>query len=267
MPLLAFQGTAWALSGDGLATVADSLGVHAPEIWTVLAVETSGCGYLADRRPQILYERHIFHRLTNGEFDDGDISDPSPGGYGPSGAHQYDRLAAAISENRTAALQSVSWGIGQIMGENFVSAGFQNVEDMVAAMSESEDRQLAAMGSFLIGKKLRAALQTHDWTTFARGYNGKNYAINRYDVRLNGEFLKYSSGSLPDLNVRAAQLYLTYLGFHPGPADGIAGQRTLAALAQFQTQQGLQSTDAIDEDTITQLQAALPSVGDVADAA
>ncbi len=146
---LAFQGIALALSSDGLAEVANVLGVHAPEIWAVLAVETKGCGYLPDRRPQILYERHIFHRLTQGEFDDGDISDPSPGGYGATGAHQYERLAVAIRKDRSEALQSASWGLGQIMGENFAAAGFQDVEDMVTATSQSEDAQLAAMGSFL----------------------------------------------------------------------------------------------------------------------
>ena len=52
---LPFQGPALALSSDGLASVASNLGVHAPEIWAVLAVETKGCGYLPDRRPQILY--------------------------------------------------------------------------------------------------------------------------------------------------------------------------------------------------------------------
>jgi len=259
MPL-PFQGTAWALSSDGLAGVANSLGVFAPEIWTVLAVETSGCGYLSDRRPQILYERHIFHRLTQGQYDDGDISDPSAGSYGPPGTHQYDRLNLAITKDRNAALQSASWGIGQIMGENFAAAGFQGVEDMVAAMSQSEDQQLAAMGSFLASTKLQASLQAHDWTTFARGYNGPNYAINRYDVRLNAEYQKYSSGVLPDLNARAAQLYLTYLGFHPGPVDGIAGQRTISALTQFQTQAGLSNTGGIDGNTVAQLQAALPQL-------
>jgi hypothetical protein len=253
MPPLPFQGSALSLSSNGLAGVAKNLGVFAPEIWTVLAVETSGCGFLPDRRPQILYERHIFHRLTNGQFDDGDISDPSPGGYGPTGAHQYDRLAIAITKDRTAALQSASWGIGQIMGENFARAGFQNVEDMVTAMSQSEDQQLTAMAGFLVSTKLQASLQAHDWSTFAHGYNGPNYAINRYDVRLNGEFQKYSAGALPDLNVRAAQLYLTYLGFHPGPADGIAGKQTLAALSQFQTKNGFSITNAIDADVVTQL--------------
>jgi hypothetical protein len=257
MPLLPFQGTAGALSTDGLGAVSQKLGVHAPEIWTVLAVETSGCGYLPDLRPQILYERHIFHRLTQGKYDDGDISDPTPGGYGPPGAHQYDRLALAIAKDRTAALQSCSWGIGQIMGENYSLAGFADVEQMVAAMSESEDQQLAAMANFLISSQLNVPLQAHDWASFARGYNGANYAINRYDIRLNGEFQKYSAGGLPDLNVRAAQLYLTYLGFHPGPIDGVAGTRTLSALADFQTQHGLANTSTIDADAVAQLSTAL----------
>jgi hypothetical protein len=253
MPLLPFQGTAWALSPEGLGAVSQKLGVHAPEVWTVLAVETSGCGYLPDLRPQVLYERHIFHRLTQGKYDDGDVSDPKPGGYGASGAHQYDRLAAAIANDRTAALQSCSWGIGQIMGENYAQAGFADVEQMVAAMSESEDRQLAAMGNFLFSSRLNVPLQAHDWASFARGYNGANYVINRYDIRLNGEFQKYNAGALPDLNVRAAQLYLTYLGFHPGPIDGVAGTRTLAALTDFQTQHGLAQTNTIDADAVAQL--------------
>src|SRR5437762_3267032 len=148
MSSLEFQGPAIALSSDGMAIVAEALHVRNPEIWAVLAVETSSCGYLPDRRPQILFERHIFHRLTNGKYDDGDTSDPTPGGYGARGAPQYDRLNRAILKDRAAAVQSASWGLGQIMGMNFEKAGFQDVEDMVAAMSDSEDRQLMAMANF-----------------------------------------------------------------------------------------------------------------------
>jgi hypothetical protein len=92
-----FVGKSRALSPVGIGAAAATLKVGTPEIWTVIGVETSGCGFLPDRRPQILFERHIFHRLTNGRFDDSDISDPTPGGYGPSGAGQYDRLARALS--------------------------------------------------------------------------------------------------------------------------------------------------------------------------
>jgi hypothetical protein len=101
---LKFQGNASSLSSEGLARISIGLGVHAPEIWTVLAVETSGGGFLPDRRPQILYERHIFHRLTGGRFDDGEISDVTAGGYGPRGSQQYDRLTRAIALDRMSAL-------------------------------------------------------------------------------------------------------------------------------------------------------------------
>jgi hypothetical protein len=254
---LPFQGAAEALSSHGLGAVSQKLGVHAPEIWTILAVETSGCGYLPDLRPQILYERHIFHHLTAGRYDDGDISDPTPGGYGPSGAHQYDRLALAVAKDRTAALQACSWGIGQIMGENFALAGFVDVEQMVTAMEASEDQQLTGMANFLVNSRLNVSLQAHDWASFARGYNGPNYAINRYDVRLNGEFQKCSASGIPDLHVRAAQLYLTYLGFHPGPINGVAGTLTLAVLADFQTQRGLVPTSTVDSLALAQLSTAL----------
>lgn len=98
--MTAFEGAGLALSNDGLAATANAIGVATTEIWTVLSVETSSCGFVADRRPQILFERHVFHRLTQGRFDDGAISDPSPGGYGQRGGFQYERLQLAIAKDR-----------------------------------------------------------------------------------------------------------------------------------------------------------------------
>jgi hypothetical protein len=261
-----FQGTAWALSSEGVAKAASSLGVQPAEIWTVLTVETSGCGYLSDRRPQILYERHKFHGHTRGKYKEhSDISNPSAGGYGRHGASQYSRLARAITLDRKAALLSASWGLGQIMGSNFGHVGFKNVESMVEAMLQSEDEQLAATAAFLgHDEKLLSAMQAHDWAAFARKYNGPSYAINKYDVRLADHYKNLSQGSLPDLNIRAAQLYLSYLGFKPGTVDGKAGRKTLEALTEFQKKHGFAVTSRIDQDTVVQLRDALPSIGSAA---
>src|SRR5438874_91528 len=79
-----FVGRTLALTRDGLDTTPDAISVGLPELWAVIAVETSGCGFFADRRPQILYERHLFHALTHGQFDDVDVSDPMLGGCGAS---------------------------------------------------------------------------------------------------------------------------------------------------------------------------------------
>ena len=54
------------------------------------------------------------------------------------------------------------------MGENFGAAGFADVEDMVAAMVESEDRQLLAMAKFIVANGMGEPLSNHDWTGFAR---------------------------------------------------------------------------------------------------
>ena len=240
-----------------MAAVAGRLGVNAVEVWTVLRVETSGCGFLPDRRPQILYERHIFHRLTGGRYDDGEISHPAAGGYGRRGAHQYQRLAAAQARDRTAALQSASWGIGQILGANHRLAGFADVESMVTAMLESEDAQLEAMGNFLLAGGLETPLRAHDWIAFARGYNGPGYAVHHYDVRLADAYRGLAAGSLPNLAVRAAQLYLGYLGFAPGPVDGVWGSRTRAAVARFRAQAGLPPGEAVDRVVLQQMRQAL----------
>ena len=243
------------MTSAGVAGAADVLSVSAQEVWTVISVETAGCGFLADRRPQILFERHIFHRLTSGRFDDGDISDPAPGGYGATGAHQYDRLARAIALDSNAALQSASWGLGQILGTNFAAAGFASVDLMVQAMVDGEDAQLAAVGAFIEENQLDAALKAHDWTSFARGYNGAGFAANHYDVRLRGEFQKFSVGVLPDLAVRAAQLFLTFRGFHPGPVDGFVGPLTRSAIVEFQQQNHLAQTGQVDDALLAALDA------------
>ena len=251
-----FTGVGLPLTTEGLGHGCDKLGVKAAEIWAVLTVETLGCGYLPDRRPQILFERHIFHKETGGAFDvaNPDISNSLPGGYGGRGAFQYTRLARAIQLNREAALRSASWGIGQMMGLNAVVAGFADAETMVSAMVQSEDQQMEGVCGFLLSNHLDRPLRNHDWPSFARGYNGPNFAENQYDVRLAAAFQRFSTGLLPDLAVRAAQIYMTYLGFQPGPVDGVSGRMTRSALAQFQGQEGLPPNGILDDVTLQKLQ-------------
>ncbi|MEO5331640.1 MAG: N-acetylmuramidase domain-containing protein [Magnetococcus sp. YQC-5] len=235
MSALAFAGKGLALSSDGIADVCDLLQVKAAEVWSVLRVETSGKGFLSDRRPQILFERHIFSKRTNHQYDatHPGISSPTPGGYGNGGANQYTRLNEAIALNREAALESASWGIGQVMGFNATSVNYPNATAMIHAMVENEDAQLMAMARFIVNNKLARALTIHDWASFARGYNGSNYAINQYDAKLASEYQRLATRGLPDLTVRAVQLYLTYLGYDPHGVDGFAGRFTNSAVADF----------------------------------
>jgi hypothetical protein len=155
--------------------------------------------------------------------------------------------------NPDAALQSTSWGIGQVLGQYFGLAGYHDVETMVAAMIDSEGAQLEAFCAYLQSTRLSAPLQAHDWASFARGYNGPDYAANHYDTQLSAAFQRFSSGPLPDLDLRAAQLYLTLRGFSPGGIDGIAGQHTLDAIVSFQESVGLPQTGNLDDLTMNAL--------------
>jgi hypothetical protein len=257
-----FVDTALPLDQDGLAQATTKLDIGQAELWSVLAVETAGCGYTKDRQPRILFERHKFSEATNGRYDAGypDISNPVAGGYGSLDS-QYGRLERAIALDRTAALNSASWGIGQIMGYNAPSAGFSATEDMVNAMMQSETNQLLAMANFLQSNSLAAPLRRRDWAAFARGYNGPSYAKNQYDVRLNAAFQKYAAGTLPDLHTRAAQMLLTYLGYSPGAIDGLGGKLTFSALNEFQQDQGLPLSDMIDAALMESLHQAVVKLG------
>jgi hypothetical protein len=248
-----FHGQGRPLSDEGMDQVCEHLGVAEPEVWAVLTVETRGFGFLEDRRPHILFERHIFHRLTDGKFDadNADISNSKPGGY-VGGPREYTRLEKALGLDREAALKSASWGIGQVMGFNHEVAGFGTVDAMLAAMVKDEDAQLLAMANFIKGNGLDGALRRQNWVSFARGYNGKDFKKNEYDTRLAAVYAKYKT-ILPDLSLRTAQAGLLYLDINPGPIDGLRGRRTRSALIQFQETRGLPVTGEFDDDTEAKL--------------
>jgi hypothetical protein len=249
-----FQGEGLPLTFAGFDAVARDLGVGLPEVWTVIKVETRGWGFLADRRPQILYERHVFNRLTNGTFKTSApaISNPKPGGY-VGGGKEYDRLSIALALDREAALSSTSWGIGQVMGFHAESLGFDNVEQMAQDMTISEDRQLRAMARFILGKHLHLALRMKDWTRFARGYNGPQFAKNQYHEKLRFAYDDLVANGFPDLRLRSAQLRLLYRGLYPGPIDGVIGNVTRGAVRRFQQAEGLPVTGELDDATEVRL--------------
>ena len=257
-----FTGAATPLTVRGIEACADTLSVHPAELWTVLQVETRGCGFFADRRPVILFERHIFSRRTQGRFDAQapDLSNAKAGGYA-GGVAEYGRLERALALDAPAALMSASWGLGQVMGFHASDLGYGSVEQFVSRMVESEDAQLAALAAFIQKNGLAKALKTHDWATFARGYNGPAYATNQYDKKLAEAYRRLSTKSPPDVSVREGQLRLLFLGFEPGTPDGALGSHTKAALKKFQAQQQLPLTAVFDAPTLDALrtqQALLP---------
>jgi peptidoglycan hydrolase-like protein with peptidoglycan-binding domain len=204
--------------------------------------------------------RHEFRRRTAGRFDTAypEISGP-PGGYGPGGTHQHDRLLLAIGRDRSAAIESTSWGLGQVMGYNARLAGHDDAATMVERFCQSEDSQLLGMARFILERKLHFALKRQAWAEFARGYNGPGYAANRYATKLAENHARFASQAMPDLQLRAVQLLLTYEGFDPGPVDGYPGPRTRAAIAGFRAANRLGNGEASNEQLLAALMRRLPT--------
>jgi hypothetical protein len=55
-------------------------------------------------------------------------------------------------------------------------------------MFKGADGHLNAFIGFVQGNRLDKALRNKDWATFARGYNGSSYAVNRYDEKMEAAY-------------------------------------------------------------------------------
>lgn len=191
------------LKASDLVQAAQTLGVELAAVRAVNEVESRGHGMLPETgKPVILFERHVFWKQLQAHGIDPapaaakwpSIVSETPGGY-RGGAAEYARLATACMIDRPAALESCSWGLFQIMGYWWKAMGYDSVEQFVECMGAGEAEQLVAFVNFLSldeHKGMLAALKARKWSTFARLYNGKNYAANLYDTKLARAYDKYA---------------------------------------------------------------------------
>lgn len=200
------------LSEKDLIDFASHFAVELPAVKAVNEVESSGKGFLAEGRPRILFEGHVFWRelkkrgidpkaLWTSGFEDV-LYETWTKKYYRGGEAEYERLekAARISNLpgvKEAAYCSASWGAFQIMGFHFKNLAYSSIEDFVERMNLHEREHLAAFGKFISytgfsGKKLVEWLREKNWKNFAHGYNGSGYEQNKYDLKLKAAYEKYS---------------------------------------------------------------------------
>lgn len=190
------------LKNADLVNAAERLGLPLASVYAVNEVESNGKGFLDNRKPVILFERHIMYRQLatprHADDDPGELKqqaeqlaianpaivNPKPGGYA-GGSTEHQRLSTARLIDDTAALESASWGAFQIMGFHWQRLGYTSVQDFVAAMSADESQQFDAFVRFIeTDPALHKALKARKWADFAKLYNGPNYQRNLYDVKL-----------------------------------------------------------------------------------
>lgn len=190
------------LTNEMIADIARKNQIDPAALLAVKEVESNGGGFLPNGKPKILFEGHIFYRLLAQSVNAASLNQlckQYPNIVYPiwnrskyfGGDREYIRLANALSINHAAALKSASWGMFQIMGMNYAQCGCKDIDEFVGKMKSSEEDQLMLTIRFLKNNHLCSALNTHNWASFARSYNGPSYAANKYDIKLAQAYLKY----------------------------------------------------------------------------
>lgn len=186
------------LTESQIVATAISLNVPVAALRAVMSVECKQDGFLSTGEPVILFERHVFYERLRSKpvlraranADRPDICNPVAGGYGLTTA-QHSRLQVACRYDRTAALESASWGVGQVMGYQWAALGYPSLQSFITAMYRDEYSQFDAMCRFIRVNGLVDELQRQDWAGFARRYNGPRYRQNLYDHKLAQAYLAF----------------------------------------------------------------------------
>jgi hypothetical protein len=179
---------------------AKELGVDIATIKAVAEVESYGDGFLESGEPKILFEPHVFwdqlkkKGISSEDHTKGneDILYPK-WGMKPYGkvSEQHDRLQKAVKIDREAALMSASWGRFQIMGYNYKSLDYPDLQSFINSMYESEDEHLKSFVKYVEVNNLSKFLQKKDWISFSRKYNGPGFAKNKYPEKLAKAYEKF----------------------------------------------------------------------------
>lgn len=191
-----FKGKAKRLDDIDLPRIGSTIGVGEDEIHAVMDVEAASSGFDSQGRPSMLFEPHIFYRLLGpGPKRDRAVREGLawPKWRRDYPRDSYPRLEKAMAIDHEIALQSASWGLGQIMGFNHTLAGYASASLMVRAFLDDEEKHLEAMVRFIQRSGLDDELRAHDWRGFARGYNGPGYEKNGYHTKLAAAYAKWSN--------------------------------------------------------------------------
>jgi hypothetical protein len=267
-----------------ISTAAKSLDIEPAALLAVAEVESGGVAFAivdGKHEPLIRFEGHYFDRRLSPEKQAvaraAGLASPIAGAVANpvSQVGRWDLLARAVRIDRAAAYESVSWGIGQVMGAHWKKLGFASVGDFVALARRDIAGQAEIMMRFIGTEGLAAALAAQDWAAFARGYNGPLYARSNYDGRIAAAYAEYggppATSAMPrpkpargELLYRGMrgnavfdlQTLLTSLGYGTA-ADGIFGRNTERAVKAFQSGYRLATDGIVGPATYAALNAAM----------
>jgi hypothetical protein len=175
---------------------AKKLACNVPAIRAVVEVESGGAGFYKSGKIKLKFEGHVFHQYTKGQYDQSHPTLSYPKWterYTEDGEAAYNRFNQAFALNKRAAMLSTSWGMFQIMGENYTECGFRTVDDFVTTLKLSDTAQLDAFCKYILYRNLQRFLVDLNLYAehFAYRYNGPQYNKHDYDGQLRRAYNKY----------------------------------------------------------------------------
>lgn len=242
-----------------ITNVADEFGFEPAALLAVAEVESGGQVFaIIDDKPEpiIRFEGHYFDKRLTPEKQlkaraDG-LASPYAGKIANprTQAGRWRLLTRAAAIDRKAAYESVSWGLGQVMGAHWAWLGYATVDEMVDEARNGAAGQSRLMARYIEKAGLGGALTARNWAAFAKGYNGPDFRRYRYHTKIAAAYKAYQGMGAPapanrvlglgasGVSVRKLQVELAREGLLV-EADGMFGRRTERAVREFQRMHGL----------------------------
>lgn len=176
-----------------LATEAPKLGLDPRVVRAVMQAESGQRPFGPDGRVVLRFEPHVFARLTAqkalGLSKRPTAAQVAAAGkvvLNPGMAHindgrsrtggqaaEWETFNRALALDSDAAIQSTSFGLGQIMGFNYRLAGYSSPRAMYEAFASSGTEQVMGMLRMIASVSTQLnALRNKDYPTFVASYNG-----------------------------------------------------------------------------------------------
>lgn len=197
--MTAFKGKAKKIDDMDLPRLASQLGAHVgeDELHAFADTESHGSGFQADGSLKRLFEPHVFYRnLSPGPKRDAAVAQGLAYPKWKPGSYPKDstpRILAAEKIDREAAYRATSWGLMQVLGENYKLAGFQSAVQMVDMMMDDEEVHVWAAVQFIMNSDLADEMEKlaqldrptrpEDCIAIVSRYNGPGYAKNGYHIK------------------------------------------------------------------------------------
>ena len=233
------------ITKTAITEIATTEGYDPAELMGIADVESAGVAFWnvnGKDLPAIRFEWGYFKPRLNADQLTAALNAGLNADQPSSFAGRYDWLAKAQAINSTAALESISMGLGQVMGANWQALGYVSV-DAMWQVAQTVGGQVELMVKFIDHNNLKHFIDAEDWKSFAAAYNGPGYAKNSYDTKLAAAVYHYrnnpQSNGLGTDEITQVQTMLNKVGGYNLTVDGVLGVTTKTAIRDFQLRNSL----------------------------